>query len=93
MCRKAKVALIIDDAHAIARPERFQVLRIEGSDSLSLERLENSSLPLNWAEDIGSTQALRRPMALQKTLFVIAGAKRACAGDMEHSGKPATHRG
>jgi len=40
------------------RPERFRVLRIEGPDSLSLEKFENASLPPNWAEDITSTQAI-----------------------------------
>src|SRR5580692_4958299 len=40
------------------RPERFQVLRIEGPDSLSIEKVEVSSLPLNWAEDMSITQAV-----------------------------------
>lgn len=37
-------------------PERFQVLKIEGPDSLSLERIEANSLSANWADDISSTQ-------------------------------------
>ena len=38
------------------RPERFQVLRIEGPDTLSIEAIEGNALPSNWAEDIASTQ-------------------------------------
>src|SRR5580658_4058284 len=40
------------------RPERFHVLRIEGLDWLSMEKADVDSLPLNWAEDIGATQAI-----------------------------------
>ena len=40
------------------RPERFQVLRIEGPDSLSIEKAEVDSLPQNWAEDNGTTQTI-----------------------------------
>jgi RES domain-containing protein len=40
------------------RPERFQVLRIEGPDSLSIEKVQVSSLPLHWAEDMSITQAV-----------------------------------
>jgi RES domain-containing protein len=40
------------------RPERFQVLRIEGPESLSIERVEADSLSSNWAEDINATQAI-----------------------------------
>jgi RES domain-containing protein len=40
------------------RPERFQVLRIEGPDSLSIEKAEVDSLPQNWAEDISITQTI-----------------------------------
>jgi RES domain-containing protein len=38
------------------RPERFQVLRIEGPDSLSIEKVEAGSLSLNWADDMSITQ-------------------------------------
>lgn len=38
------------------RPEHFQVLRIEGPDSLSIEKVDANSLPPNWAEDISITQ-------------------------------------
>lgn len=38
------------------RPERFQVLRIEGPDALSIEEIKPNALPSNWVEDIASTQ-------------------------------------
>lgn len=40
------------------RPERFQVLRIEGPDTLSQERIEADTLPANWADDMTITQIL-----------------------------------
>jgi RES domain-containing protein len=40
------------------RPERFQVLRIEGSDSLSIEKVEAGSLSPDWAEDLSATQTI-----------------------------------
>lgn len=40
------------------RPERFQVLRIEGPDSLSFEQIEVSSLSPNWAADMSITQTI-----------------------------------
>jgi RES domain-containing protein len=40
------------------RPERFQVLRIEGPDPLSIEKIEGDSLSPNWAEDMNVTQAI-----------------------------------
>ena len=40
------------------RPERFQVLRIEGSESLSIEKVQADSLSPNWAEDMNTTQAI-----------------------------------
>lgn len=54
------------------RPERFQVLRIEGPDSLSLELVEAAPLPPDWGQDISSTQTIgdrwlseRRSLLLQ----------------------------
>jgi RES domain-containing protein len=38
------------------RPERFQVLRIEGPDSLSAEEIKPGTLPSSWAADITFTQ-------------------------------------
>ena len=38
------------------RPERFQVLRIEGPDSLSVEKVAAGSLSSNWADDMSITQ-------------------------------------
>jgi RES domain-containing protein len=40
------------------RPERFQILRIEGPDSVSIEKLEVDSLSPNWGEDMSATQAI-----------------------------------
>lgn len=40
------------------QPDHFQVLRIEGPDSLSLEKIGADSLPQNWAEDLDITQAM-----------------------------------
>jgi RES domain-containing protein len=54
------------------RPEHFHVLRIEGPDSLSIERIEADSLSPNWVEDMNATQAIgdrwlseRRSLLLQ----------------------------
>jgi RES domain-containing protein len=38
------------------RPERFQMLRVEGPDTLSLEEIKPDALPSNWVEDIALTQ-------------------------------------
>ena len=38
------------------RPERFQVLKIEGPDTVSQERIE--ALPSDWADDLGVTQSV-----------------------------------
>ncbi len=40
------------------RPDRFQVLRIEGPDTLSLEKIEAGALSASWAEDIPFTQSV-----------------------------------
>ena len=40
------------------RPERFQVLRIEGPDTLSIEKMEAVALSPNWAEDVTFTQGI-----------------------------------
>jgi RES domain-containing protein len=40
------------------RPERFQVLRVEGPESLSIEKVEADSLSPNWADDLSTTQAI-----------------------------------
>jgi RES domain-containing protein len=40
------------------RPERFQVLKIEGPDTLSIEKIEPGALPVNWSEDSASTQSV-----------------------------------
>lgn len=38
------------------RPDRFQVLKVEGPDMLSMERIEAERLPAGWADDISATQ-------------------------------------
>jgi RES domain-containing protein len=38
------------------RPQCFQVLRIEGPDTLSIEKIEEGALDPNWAADMTSTQ-------------------------------------
>ncbi|MBV8113476.1 MAG: RES family NAD+ phosphorylase [Silvibacterium sp.] len=38
------------------RPERFQVLRIEGPDTISRERIEPGRLPDGWQSDLTVTQ-------------------------------------
>jgi RES domain-containing protein len=40
------------------RPERFQVLRMERRDSLSIEMVEAGSLSANWADDMSITQTI-----------------------------------
>jgi RES domain-containing protein len=39
-------------------PERFQVLKIDGPDALSGERIERDELPPNWEADIAVTQSI-----------------------------------
>lgn len=40
------------------RPDRFQVLRIEGPDELSIEKVSVDSLSANWEEDLRITQTV-----------------------------------
>jgi RES domain-containing protein len=40
------------------RPERFQVLRIDGPDTLSMEKIASNDIPSNWTEDTASTQSV-----------------------------------
>jgi RES domain-containing protein len=40
------------------RPEHFQILRIEGPDSLSIEKVGPGSLSAQWAVDMSVTQAI-----------------------------------
>jgi RES domain-containing protein len=40
------------------RPERFQMLRIEGPKTLSRERMDIGALAPNWAEDVTITQGI-----------------------------------
>jgi RES domain-containing protein len=53
------------------RPERFQLLKIEGPDSLSRERCEPSALGGNWSEDSSATQAIGDSwLAARRTLLL-----------------------
>jgi RES domain-containing protein len=40
------------------RPEHLQVLRIEGPDTLSRERMEPPALPSDWPGDLAVTQSI-----------------------------------
>jgi RES domain-containing protein len=40
------------------RPERFQVLKIEGPETLTRERIDPSTLRQDWADDPSITQSL-----------------------------------
>jgi RES domain-containing protein len=53
------------------RPERFQVLRIEGPDSLSIENAEADSLPQNWAEDTSTTQTVGDRWLIEKRSLLL----------------------
>jgi RES domain-containing protein len=40
------------------RPARFQVLKIEGPDFLSIEKIETENPPPKWADEIACTQSI-----------------------------------
>lgn len=40
------------------RPERFQVIKIEGPDTLSREPVDSASLPAGWSANLLQTQAI-----------------------------------
>jgi RES domain-containing protein len=40
------------------RPEHFQVLRIEGPATLSVQEIKPGALPSNWVEDVAFTQTI-----------------------------------
>lgn len=40
------------------RPEHFQVLKIEGPASLSMQEIKPDALPSNWVEDVAFTQTI-----------------------------------
>ena len=57
------------------RPERFRILKIEGphppTDSLSIEKIEVSSLSPDWAENLNVTQAVGdRWLSEQRSLLL-----------------------
>jgi len=61
-CQNPATALLETLVHiemdAEDRPEHFQVLKIEGPDSIARERIEYAGLPAGWTEDIPATQAI-----------------------------------
>ena len=65
-------ALVHMEIDSEDRPERFRVLKIEGPDSISIEKIELDALPPNWVDDVNGTQAIgdrwlseRRSLLLQ----------------------------
>jgi len=54
------------------RPEHFQVLRIEGPDTLSQERIETSMLPATWADDITATQSVGDDWLAEERSLLLA---------------------
>ncbi len=65
-------ALVHMEIDSEDRPERFRVLRIDGPDSISIEKIELDALPPNWVDDVNGTQAIgdrwlseRRSLLLQ----------------------------
>lgn len=53
------------------RPERVQILKIEGPDSISLERINTNDLPTGWPDDWSVTQELGdRWLASRRTLLL-----------------------
>jgi RES domain-containing protein len=53
------------------RPERFQVLRVEGPDTLSLEEIKANALPPNWAEDTAYTQNVGDRWLLERRSLLL----------------------
>jgi len=53
------------------RPERVQILKIEGPDSISLERINTNDLPMGWGADWSITQEIGdRWLASRRTLLL-----------------------
>jgi len=73
-------------------PERFQVLRTEGPDTLPIEK-DRFGRPLSdWAEDITFTQTSETGGSLKDAPLITASSQRACPGNMERSRKPTARR-
>jgi RES domain-containing protein len=53
------------------RPERFQVLKIEGLDTLSRERIEAHALPAEWARDVLETQRIGDRWLIEKRSLLL----------------------
>lgn len=64
-------SLVHIEIDAEDRPERVQVLKIEGRDSLSMERIETTELPPDWVNDWTITQPIGdRWLAARRTLLL-----------------------
>lgn len=50
--------LVHNEIDAEDRPERFQALKVEASDGVSMERIEFDLLPVGWRENLLVTQAI-----------------------------------
>ncbi len=54
------------------RPDRFQVIKIEGPETLSQTRIEADALPAKWADNIAITQAIGdRWLSEQRSLLLL----------------------
>jgi RES domain-containing protein len=53
------------------RPERFQVLRVEGPDTLSIEEINTNAFPSNWAEDRAYTQNVGDRWLLERRSLLL----------------------
>lgn len=53
------------------RPGRFQVLKIEGLDTLSRERIDVHALPAEWAGDVLETQRIGDRWLVEKRSLLL----------------------
>ena len=53
------------------RPDYFRVLKVEGPDSLSRERLEVEALPAGWATDVIITQPIGDRWLLEQRSLLL----------------------
>ena len=53
------------------RPERFQVIKIEGLDTLSRERIDAHALPADWVGDVLETQRIGDRWLEQKRSLLL----------------------
>jgi RES domain-containing protein len=53
------------------RPERFQVLKISGPDTLSRERIDANALSAGWSADLLLTQSIGNPWLAEKRSLLL----------------------